>query len=391
MSTLNSTSTSRPPRTGRIPSLTGLRWFAALGVFAFHAVSMPYMFPNMASPISQEAASYAFAASEMGVSFFFILSGFVLTWSARPSDSPIRFWRRRFFKIYPAHLVACIAAIVIMVWTGITVELHHVPETLLLVQTWTTDVYATTGVNAVTWSLAAEAVFYLCFPVIFLLVTKIRESQLLRWAGVMIALVFIVPLLAKLLPDTPPVMWSPELSSPQLWFVRYFPITRMLEFVIGIIVARAVLAGKMPRIRLSAAFATVVVGYVLSTLLQTTLYGLVAMAVIPLTLLVVAAAQTDLDGRRWFGGSKTLVYLGNLSFAFYLVHRIVLEYLSLVFPSDFTWTLPWAIVLIAMALVVSIGVAAALHHGVEKPLYRRFAEPRRRAPERPPEKTPVTA
>lgn len=46
-----------------------------------------------------------------GVAFFFVLSGFVLTWSAKPTTTMPTFWWRRFARIYPASFVALLLAI----------------------------------------------------------------------------------------------------------------------------------------------------------------------------------------------------------------------------------------------------------------------------------------
>ncbi len=45
-----------------------------------------------------------------GVTFFFVLSGFVLTWSAQPGTKVFIFYRRRFARIWPAHIVALVPA-----------------------------------------------------------------------------------------------------------------------------------------------------------------------------------------------------------------------------------------------------------------------------------------
>ncbi|WP_153006429.1 acyltransferase [Leucobacter sp. G161] len=46
-----------------------------------------------------------------GVAFFFVLSGFVLTYSARPATTTRNFYWRRFGRIYPAHIVALLLAV----------------------------------------------------------------------------------------------------------------------------------------------------------------------------------------------------------------------------------------------------------------------------------------
>ncbi len=78
------------------PSLTGLRFIAAALVFAFH--SSLTNFPL--SPFADEDVAHGYEwlfskAGWIGVSFFFILSGFVLTWSSRGGDTLTSFWRRR--------------------------------------------------------------------------------------------------------------------------------------------------------------------------------------------------------------------------------------------------------------------------------------------------------
>lgn len=60
--------------TPRLDSLTSLRWWAALAVFFFHVRNIVPL-PGVVG----ELARYG----NFGVAFFFILSGFVLTWSWR--------------------------------------------------------------------------------------------------------------------------------------------------------------------------------------------------------------------------------------------------------------------------------------------------------------------
>lgn len=66
----------------RLPSLTGLRWIAALLVFGYHAGTMRIV----AEPDYQAVIDWLFTLGLSGVEFFFILSGFVLVWSARDGD-----------------------------------------------------------------------------------------------------------------------------------------------------------------------------------------------------------------------------------------------------------------------------------------------------------------
>src|ERR1700743_685613 len=99
------------PRNKRVPPPPGVRFPAALLVFVYHS---SLLIPTIAvfgyTALGAHYATIAANAGALGVSFFFVLSGFVLTWTpARPNrahDTPRAFWRRRFVKIYPNYVVA---------------------------------------------------------------------------------------------------------------------------------------------------------------------------------------------------------------------------------------------------------------------------------------------
>lgn len=145
-----------------LPSLTGLRWIAALLVFGIHFTGMQLTTPVGSPRLSGfDQAVYELGRTGfIGVSFFFVLSGFVLTWST-PRDMPsTRFWRRRFAKIYPIFVVASLAAIVLAaVLTGVGPSWKVLLSQVFLTQAWTPDQSYIFGVNPVMWSLSCEAFF----------------------------------------------------------------------------------------------------------------------------------------------------------------------------------------------------------------------------------------
>ncbi|GAB3839246.1 hypothetical protein [Dactylosporangium cerinum] len=73
----------------RLPALTGLRWAAALVVFGQHTLELFYD-PDLVAPRPVRAALWTLLVNggARGVSFFFVLSGFVLTWSTPPGEGP---------------------------------------------------------------------------------------------------------------------------------------------------------------------------------------------------------------------------------------------------------------------------------------------------------------
>lgn len=115
------TATVRQPGQ-RLPTLTGLRGVACLMVLLCHlGVSLAPRVTSQTLPMMVFGVLGVTA-----VSFFFVLSGFVLTWVARPDDTPGKFWRARAVKIFPGHLVVLAAAVLLMLAAGIPVALEHI-------------------------------------------------------------------------------------------------------------------------------------------------------------------------------------------------------------------------------------------------------------------------
>jgi peptidoglycan/LPS O-acetylase OafA/YrhL len=357
----------------RLPSLTGLRFVAAFMVFAFHATWYVGMFPG---PVFPKALAFVTStAGNLGVSFFFILSGFVLAWSARKADTAKRFWRRRFFRVYPNHLVMFFATLALFTISGNRID--GVWQNLLLIQSWWHDTFTTVGVNGVSWSLSCEAFFYLCFPLLIAVVRRIRPERLWAWTGVFVAGVVAVPLVAQLLPSDPQMLWS---STPmwQNWFVFFFPVTRMLEFVVGMLVARIVQTGRWINVSVPLAATLSVLAYI-GSLFCSPLWSSAATMVVPMSLLIAAVAVRDIEGRPTFLARKQMVWLGNVSFAFYLVHWQVIHHLIWLFGGQTrAWTPTAAESVVALAFPVTLLLAWALHALVERPLQKRFSSPRRR-------------
>jgi peptidoglycan/LPS O-acetylase OafA/YrhL len=354
----------------RLPSLTGVRFVAAALVFAFHAA---YEFPFRDTAIGSVYSQVVAKSGQVGVGFFFVLSGFVLTWTARPTDTPRKFWRRRLVKIYPNHFLTWAAALVLMLITGQAVLAGSALPNLFLVHAWVPKANVLFSMDDVSWTLACEALFYLSFPWLHSLVRRVQPERLWLWAGIVVGVVLVVPLIAQLLPDRPVFV---DTSIWRVWFVYSLPPVRALDFLLGIVMARIVMTGKWIRIGLLPAAGLVVVGYLVA-LYGPHLYSFVGATIIPLALLIPAAAVADVNGTTSPLRGRVMVWLGEVSFAFYLVHRLVLQYGHIALGAGRTWSTPTAIGLLLLGLALSMLLAWLLHAGVERPMMRRFASARR--------------
>ncbi|UNX55730.1 acyltransferase [Georgenia sp. TF02-10] len=357
----------RTVRPVRLDALTGLRWWAAFGVFAHHMTNLAPL------PVAE-----VLSLGAQGVTFFFVLSGFVLTWSADPAVSPATFWWRRFARIWPAHVVAL--ALAVPVFYDVAPDpaqtwVKPFSAVLLLsvglLQGWSTSPAVLFSGNPAAWTLSCEAFFYALHPGLQRCLRRLGR-------GAAVAAVVGLPVLAAAF----------FLARPHLAVLSAVPqpVLRLWEFLLGMALARAVQTGWRPRLPVRASLlvlagaAAVVVGLprVAPAVWAAGHGGELTPVVIGTVcgIVILAAALRDLRGTTSWSSSAPLVRLGQLSYAFYLVHAtLIYAVTSVVGRAEASWAnLGWYAVMLAVSLVV----AAALHGWVEKPLERRIRRARDR-------------
>ncbi|MGI5519954.1 acyltransferase family protein [Micromonospora sp. CA-259024] len=361
----------------RLDSLTGLRWFAALAVFLAHVSTL--------LPLPSSGLDSALSLGSSGVTFFFVLSGFVLTWTWTARDRAGPFYGRRFARIWPLLAIGVLVPLALqlpqvpepmretMVWASISA--------ILLYQAWVPD-HILGGASPVTWSLAVEAFFYALFP--FLAKPVLRRS--LVWlAGAAVVLILIGWGLRVWLWEAYPPTPRPNMVGMEgLVLGVYSPIARLWEFLLGVVAAAAMRKGWRPRLSVSAAVAVLTAGLAVLWLLRDETFRVaVPFDVLPqvtaplYALVVIAVASRDLSGHRSWLGSRPLVKLGEWSYAFYLLHFTVLfEIASRVYdkntvlefyrrPVEASWSnAGWAL----FALVATTGLCALLYQLYERPV-----------------------
>ena len=358
----------------RLDSLTGMRFLAALLVFGCHAAVLGYLPPETELSLIK----YTYSGGWIGVVFFFVLSGFVLTWSVREGEPKHLFWRRRLVKIYPNYLVAWAAAIVLAWWAFNLFDYPNLVPGTFMVQSWYPNIAVIVSTNTVAWSMSCELFFYIMFPFMYQLIKRIPDEKLWWAAGSVTAVIAVVlPAIATLLPKTEilPIL---NMSIQQEWFLQWFPPTRCLEFVLGMLMARIVLANRWIGLRILPAVAIFAVGAVLQVLMFPSFYSLEATVVLPIALLITAVAVADSTGRRSVFRARWLVWLGTISYAFFLVHFLVLLYGHIPLGTGKYWPVPTALGILAGLLAVTTVLGWLVTRLVEEPMMRRWARPRRK-------------
>jgi peptidoglycan/LPS O-acetylase OafA/YrhL len=156
-------------------ALTGLRFFLAFYVVLHHTRLGHFLYDD-----GHTFAGNFFFNGHVAVAEFFLLSGFILSYTYRsqietPRDR-VRFWQARFARIWPGYVFSLLAS---------TFILHSTPSsglvvaTLFMVQGWNPAHIDWAGAwNAVCWTLSVEALFYLIFPWLQKALEKLRLRQL---------------------------------------------------------------------------------------------------------------------------------------------------------------------------------------------------------------------
>ncbi len=92
---------------GKIHALTSLRFFAALYVVCYHTLHISSFLPGLTTGVPNKFLSLGY----ISVSFFFLLSGYILSMVYLRKGTPLRlrsFYLARFARIYPLYLLTTI-------------------------------------------------------------------------------------------------------------------------------------------------------------------------------------------------------------------------------------------------------------------------------------------
>lgn len=346
---------------GQLYALTTLRFFAALAVALHHMAAI--------------AGNLVFIAlcgffGWLGVSFFFLLSGFVLMWSYNSETKPGRFIVRRLTRIYPLHLLTLLAALALFAIYhepigGYHGTLYGTFASVLLIHDWVPlHPEIRQAWNGVSWSLSCEFFFYLCAP--FLLPLIARQSGL---AFAKTALVLWLLLGGSLL------LANAKGWSGFLDVFMYHPLPRLFEFCLGALGARWLQQGFRPP---PVAWALVAIllpvyCYALVTGPQKSCGDIMNLLFMPgALLLILSVAAAERAGGANLLSHPWLIMLGEASFALYMIHALLLGiFAHAVLPRVAYWrgsSLYLEAGLVILYLACAIGLSIVVHLWVEIPL-----------------------
>jgi peptidoglycan/LPS O-acetylase OafA/YrhL len=313
--------------------LTSVRFFAASLVLFHHSVRtfLPVFSARDVHGVPEDMAGILSLAFPVSASFFFFLSGYVLSFVYLhniPVVDRSNFFAARFARLYPLYFVVLVLDTPELLVpeiqrygmkVGLTKTAGIFAANALMLQVWKGS--RLMRIDLPSWSLCVEAFFYVCFPLLGVLLWKLRGARL--W---MTALALYIGGQALVWGMRPHLSLEMALTLPPLHLstfslgillarwqtlqqqrkdkaqVRVWQVNTVLGLSLGGLFGSALL---VPLFRVPAPYN--------NGLLAPVFAGFVwALSVIPTAL------------SRWLCG-KWVVALGNASYALYLIHMPILS------------------------------------------------------------------
>ena len=314
------------------PGLHGLRFFAATLVIISH-VELLKDYNGYPSHASNPAI---YELGRIAVTFFFVLSGFLITYLLLAEKKEVgtisvrKFYVRRMLRIWPLYYLTIVLAFGVLPHIHLfdiprlsTTEPQYAARTLplflLLLPQLALSLFPPVPFAEPLWSIGVEEQFYLLWP---LLVARVK-----RFVPLVLGIA-VAGILAKQLA----IVYASRLRDPaqlRFWnhFIDYFYFTRIECMAIGAIGAWLVFRKKTAILDLLYSPATQGIVYALAAYLTATprtkpwLHYSPISVLFCIIILNIAANPHSLVKVE----SPLFRFLGNISYAMYMFHEIAIK------------------------------------------------------------------
>ncbi|HET7174456.1 MAG TPA: acyltransferase [Gammaproteobacteria bacterium] len=350
-----------------LDKLASLRFFAAFLVVIYHLGSEIGNQQRTLAAILTPIADYGF----VGVSIFFVLSGFVISHANDRWKGWDIYLAGRVTRIYPPHLIVTFALmmpdVILLITQGGADGWLKLLSNFSLTQAWSSNPGYFRSLNLVTWSLSVEMSFY----VAFIALRRLGD----RWLLALTAIAYLVLLVITL--------YLRHIHHDRWTFYVYWqlyinPVARLPEFLVGMSIYRLYRVGKLPHLWVPRFNFLLTLAALMAALYLAGTYGgmggtfaeLLDYSVVPLPFIVLMMiALLDERSNVWMH-NRNLVLLGESSFALYLLHRLLIGYLNEPLHNAGLGS-NW-LMLLALMIFIAVPVATSVlfYRFIELPLTR---------------------
>ena len=294
--------------------MTFTRFIAAISIVVFH-------YGRNVFPFDMDGIKFLFRQANVGVSYFFILSGFimVIAYGNRGKIEYVDYLKRRFARIYPVYFLAIAALFTYLYIFNRPIDYLGLFLNITMIQSWFPG-YAL-SFNSPGWSLAVELFFYLSFPLLF---NRFYKTYALKKTALGIVIIFIISqALLHIFLNSEFYEGYPSKSHD---FIYYFPVMHFSEFLIGNLTGLIFIKGiKEKNYDWAIVGLIVLFGMLLKFNPNVNLHnGMLAIVLVPLIILI----SSNNGGLTNFFSGKVFVFLGEISYGIYILQKPVYVWVS---------------------------------------------------------------
>ena len=348
----------------RIEQITFTRFLAAISIVIFH-------YGLSIFPFKDETLSFLFKHANIGVSYFFILSGFVMmiAYGQKTHLPALEYFKNRFARIYPVYFLAIFLILLYIFLFFENKNYYGIILNTLLLQAWIPP--HALSFNPLGWTLSVEMFFYALFPFLYNhLYSKVSYKKII--AGIITFFVlsqvtFHILLHSHLYQGYPSSFHN---------FIFYFPLMHLSEFLVGNLAGIFFfehLSHKQKNYDLWIVLCVLIFFVCLKYSFNFNFHnGLLSVIFVPLILLL--SINTGVFTRIL--KNKFCIFLGEISYGIYILQIPVfwwtkgfLKYIQIEEPTFVFYT----------SLCILIGSAATSYLFIETPL-RNFIKNYKRHP-----------
>lgn len=331
----------------KISQITFTRFLAAMAIVISHFNKDLFLYKI-------DYISNIFLKANVGVSYFFILSGFIMIVAYHKKDKIEYFdyYRNRFARIYPLYVLGLLLYLITR-YSGFSIYKGFLY--LFGLQSWIPG--EAMILNFPGWSISVEFLFYLLFPLLY----NYCYSKGNKSIWVVTGIIWVVTQVFSSLYSASIYYKGPHTESHELLY--YFPLLHINEFLVGNLAGLYFVKNSgqknydVPVI--------IVFGLVLLSLMFLPVFyhnGLMAALFIPLIILI--SRNNGLLTKIF--SLKPLEYLGEASYAIYITHIPILYILrELLKWGNYNFSIDIVFVIYVVVLTV---ICILFYQFIEKPL-----------------------
>lgn len=339
--------------------LTSFRFIAAFYVFIFHCQIHYGVFTSISFINSFISHGY------LGMVMFFILSGYILSYNYKDFNTKNQiknFYINRIARIYPIYIIYGLIGFPIFLLSVTNInsildlELIQIILAFLafifMIQAWFPTLFNIWNFGG-SWSLSVEAFFYFLFPILRFISINISKRSLI--------VIFILSYLLSSIPVLYLYSYSTVDTFPIMNTYLYSnPILRLGEFIFGIILFVLAYERNIIKYNKHLFFLLLIIFIIFVISINFSSLSVLNFIFVPILGLFILYLH---NSKNSFFSNKLLIYLGKISYSFYLAQFFVFALIKENITSfDVSMINKWF-----LAFIITMTISIIMYHFVEIP------------------------